>query len=65
MVLGDFDKELFDKCKELTNRVMDVVFCLTIKKYPQTKPKLKDDMSIYWFKELDASLTLQILVDNS
>lgn len=64
-IIGGFDIELFDKCKELTNRVMDVVFYLVLNKYRLAIPKLKDDMTIYWLKELNSPLTLKLILDNS
>lgn len=63
-VIGDFDKELFDECMSLTNRVMDIVFYLILYKYPEAISKFKNDMTIYWLKELDSPITLKLLFGN-
>ena len=63
--IGDFDKELFDECMSLTNRVMDIAFYLILDKYHNAISKFKNDMTIYWLKELDSPMTLKLLLDYS
>lgn len=61
-ILFTFDKDLFHKCKDFTNEVMDATFYLVLDNFPQAVSKLKSDkMTIYWLKELDSKLTLQLI----
>lgn len=61
-ILFTFDKELFDKCKNFTNTVLDLVFYIVLSNFPVAISKLKDDgMTIHWLRKLDAKYTLMIL----
>lgn len=61
-ILFVFDKELFEKCKDLTNAVIDSVFYLVLSNFPNAILKFKNtEMTIYWLKKLDSKFTLKLL----
>lgn len=58
-ILFEFDMQLFNICKNLTNQVIDLVFLLTFKKYPQSmKEFVSKAYSVYWLKQLKSKETL-------
>lgn len=61
-VVFTFDKEMFDKCKELTNAVIDSAFYLVLSSFQDAILKFKNtEMTVYWLKELDSKLTLKLM----
>lgn len=61
-VLFGFDEELYNACKELTNRTMDAIFYITLFKFSIIKEKIKENkLLIDSFKKFDCKLTLKLL----
>ena len=59
-----FDKDFFNKCKEFTNKVVDVVFFIIIKEYNNIINELKKDNKLLTsLKELKCELTINCLND--
>lgn len=59
-----YNRELFSECKDLTNKIIDIAFYLVLLRYPNAIPILaKDEMTIYWLKELKSDFTLQLLLN--
>lgn len=60
-----FDEDFFNKCKEFTNKVVDVVFFIILKEYNEVISELKkDDKLLTSLKELECELTINHLNDS-
>lgn len=61
-ILPTYDKTLFNKCKNFTNKVLDIVFYLSLKHFDHAILKFKKrTLSEYWLKELESNFTLKLL----
>lgn len=61
-VVFTFDGELFDRCMDFSNSVMDVVFLLSLYRFPGVVSKVKEDrITIGWMMGLDYRLSLKFL----
>lgn len=57
-----FDEELYNVCRELTNRTIDAIFYITLFKFSIIKEKIKENNLLTdSFKKFDCKLTLKLL----
>ncbi len=57
-----FDEELYNACKELTNRTIDAIFYIALFRFSTIKEKIKENkLLIDSFKKFDCKLTLKLL----
>ena len=57
-----FNQELFDKCEDFTKRLMDAVYFILLRRFPQSAKVAKMDQSILDFlKASNCTLTLSLL----
>ncbi|MBI5147392.1 MAG: hypothetical protein HZA84_09320 [Thaumarchaeota archaeon] len=64
-ILFEFDIDLFNICKDLTNQVIDLAFLMTFKKYPESiELFVSKPHSIYWLEQLNSKETLAFLKSN-
>lgn len=54
-----FESDMFKKCVELTNQVMDVVYCITLQRFPQTIMKIESrELTLESFRNHGCTMTL-------
>lgn len=61
--INSFDEELFKKCLQLTTITVDWCFFITLKKFSDAIPFLKNQPNLeYWFDKLQYERTKQLMI---
>jgi len=60
-----FELETFKKCVEMTNRMVDAVYCIVIRRFPEAIVKIESrDLVLESLKEHSCNMTLQCILNN-
>jgi hypothetical protein len=61
-ILFTFDKELFNKCVDFTNKVMDIFILILANSHPLVKEKIKEDkLMMKMIENLPSQFSLRYL----